>query len=163
MKAALIILILIISIPAAIAEIEACTFSKISCESCRVYNTNKNKLTCAPESSNIIKDPKLNLEQVNDKTVRIMLEEGGESAVLTLTTLKDEGIEKPKLDVNLDVKRIAKIPYYIDTEFTGWNNYILLINLFGILIVVSLILKDLSSPGKRKSHNKRHLQSMNKF
>ncbi|HLC86069.1 MAG TPA: hypothetical protein VJG30_02185 [Candidatus Nanoarchaeia archaeon] len=157
-KELVILFIILLSIPTVFAyKKESCIISGSAsdCPECTVYNLKDKNLVCASEDSGLISKPSLTLERFNDNMVKINLADGEETAQLTLTTVDDSGLEKPKLDVFLDVKNLEKIPYSVDASFNNWNVYPLLLALIAVFAVIVLILKDMSSPRRRSFHSRR--------
>ena|SRR3989344_7674315 len=148
---------MVLSFPVVFAsEIESCIVASenFECSSCNVYELENSKLVCAPKDSGLIKNPSMQVEKINGNTVRIDLWKDQGVAQFTLTTVNDNGMDKPKLDVFIDAKKVSRIPYYIDAQVNSWPIYFMLTTVFAIFVVIALILKDLSSPHRVIYHKK---------
>ena len=152
MRWLIILLLFIVLVPSVLSEKQSCIISSnVSCNDCSSYKFGDKFIVC----SNNIKNSNILLD-INDGVFNINLKNGNESTNLILSTVYDDGIMKPKLDVSIIVKSLDKVPSLIDTSFNNWPLYSSLFLTLAIFIVISLILKDLTTPWKRHYHKRKH-------
>ena len=148
------VLLFILLVPSIISARQNCIISdNSSCIDCSSYKFGDSFIVC----SNNIKDSDILLD-IDDNIFDLQLKKGNESTNLILSTVYDNGIMKPKLDVSLVVSKLDKIPSLIDTSISKFPLYSSLILVLLIFLVISLILKDLSSPWKKHHHRRKHFR-----
>ncbi|MEK6948389.1 MAG: hypothetical protein AABX19_04065 [Nanoarchaeota archaeon] len=148
------VLLFILLVPSVFSQKQNCIISNSSsCDDCSSYKFGDKFIVC----SNNLKDSNILLD-LDDSIFDLQLRKGNESTNLILSTIYDNGIVKPKLDVSFVVDELDKIPSFIDTTVSKWPIYSSLFLALLIFLVISLILKDLSSPCRRHHHRikKRH-------
>ncbi|HIH25381.1 MAG TPA: hypothetical protein HA226_01255 [Nanoarchaeota archaeon] len=149
------VLLFILLVPSIISARQNCIISdNSSCIDCSSYKFGDRFIVC----SNNMKDSNILLD-IDDNIFDLQLKKGNESTNLILSTVYDNGIMKPKLDVSLVVSKLDKIPSLIDTSISKFPLYSSLFLVILIFLVISLILKDLSSPWKKHYHRRKHFKN----
>ncbi|KHO53567.1 hypothetical protein J4476_01490 [Candidatus Woesearchaeota archaeon] len=149
------VLLFILLVPSIISARQNCIISgNSSCDGCSSYKFGDRFIVC----SNNMKDSNILLD-IDDNIFDLQLKKGNESTNLILSTVYDNGIMKPKLDVSLVVSKLDKIPSLIDTSISKFPLYSSLFLVILIFLVISLILKDLSSPWKKHYHRRKHFKN----